>query len=480
MPALAVLSTQERDQLVYRGHTDPLWWIDEVLGSPLWGLQKRAVTSVQKSKTTAIATGNSLGKTYVAARVVLWFLYNHRPSIVLTTAPTGRQVPALLWKEIHMAHAESRYPLGGRLLSQQLQLDKNWFALGFTTNANTPNSFAGFHEANVLAVVDESPGVSQSIHEGIDGILASGHARKLELGNPLDRNTPFGQSFRMPSVSKIRMGAFESPNFTEFGITLKDIRSGEWERKVDGRPMPWPKLVSPGWVREKWEKWGEKSAAWVARVLGQFPDSSPDAVFPGEFIRRAQELILTPRDTAQKILAVDVARFGDDETAFALRHGPRVRIVYRSLQSKPNTMATAGRAILAAREHGATKIYVDVVGMGGGVVDRLREINPDGIEIQGVNFGAQAKDSERYMNVRAECYWTVRERMERGQLDIDAQDQDLEAELSGIRSTNTSGGKIVIESKESMRKRGIPSPNLADAVAIAYADAFEPEPARVW
>lgn len=474
------VSPEVRRKLVTRGREDPNWWIRTVLGRRQWSKQDRIVESVRDHESTSVASGNSQGKTYVAADVVLWFLYNHRPSIVLTTAPTGRQVPKLLWKEIGVAHGSALYPLGGRLLTQELKLANNWFAMGFTTSHTKPDAFAGFHEAHILVVVDESCGVDQAIHDGIDGILASGHARLLQIGNPLDRNTPFGQSFRQPSVRKFRLGAFESPNFTTFGITLADIRSGEWQKKIDGQPLPFPQLVSPAWVRGKLEKWGEKSPSFTARVLGRFPDSSVDALFPGELIRLAQALILTPRETTPRIIGVDVARYGDDETVFMLRHGGRARCIYRSLDTKPNPMTTAGRVIFAAREHGASKIYVDATGVGGPLVDRLRELDLPGIQVEGVNFGAAPLDKERFADVRAECFWNVRERMTQGELDIDGEDQDLEAELSVLKTAFTSGGKIRIESKDAMRKRGIPSPNIADALAVSFADAFEPAPAQVW
>lgn len=451
-----------------------------MLGRKQWSLQDRATESVRDNRITLVATGNALGKTYWGANIVLWFLYNHKPSIVLTTAPTGRQVPALLWKEIAVAHSSAPYPLGGRLLSSELQIDKNWFAMGFTTSRHSPNAFAGFHEANILVLVDESPGVDNSIHEGIDGVLASGNSKKAEIGNPLDRNTAFGRGFKLKSASKIRMGAFDSPNFTAFGITIADIRSGEWKRKIDGRPLPFPQLVSPAWVAEKFEKWGESSPAWVARVDGRFPDSNVDALFPGSLIRGAQALILTPLETTPKIIGVDVARYGDDETVFMLRHGGRCRCIYRSLDTKPNPMTTAGRLIIAAREHGASKLYIDATGLGGPLVDRLRELDLPGMTVEGVNFGAAAVDKEQFADARAECFWNVRERMNTLELDLDPSDQDLEAEMSVLKTQYTSGGKIRIESKDSMRKRGIKSPNIADALAVCFADAFEQPPAQMW
>jgi hypothetical protein len=479
------LAPEVRRKLVTRGREDPNWFIRTALGRKQWSMQDRVVESVRDHKTTVVVSGNSLGKTYLASNVVLWFLLNHYPCIVLTTAPTGRQVPALLWKEIGIAHQRAPRPLGGRLLTQELKLAKNWFAMGFTASRHTPDSFAGFHEAHVLVVVDESNGVPESIHDGIDGILASGHARKLEIGNPLDPSSPFARSFRMPSASKFRLGAFDSPNFTEFGITVEDIRSGEWVRKVDGRPLPYPSLVNPEWVREKWEKWcgtrkeGEDDPRWVARVEGRFPSGGPDTMFPWSYISAAKERELAPRETTQKILAVDVARFGDDENVFLLRHGGKCRVVYASEDTKPDLMVTAGRAIVSAREHGASKIYIDSVGVGGGVLDRIRELRPAGIQAEGVVFGGTAMNEDEFYDVRGECYHAVRDMMLQGSIDIDSGDEELESELAGLKRV-FKGGRSGVESKDSMRKRGLKSPNRADALAIAFADAFEPEPAQVW
>jgi len=114
------------------------------------------------------------------------------------------------------------------------------------------------------------------------------------------------------------------------------------------------------------------------------------------------------------------------------------------------------------------------------VVDRLKELELAGIHVEGVNFGAAASDNEQFADCRSECFWNVRERLTKTELDLDPDDQDMEAELSTIRTQYTSGGKVKIESKDSMRKRGIPSPNIADALAVSFADAFEQAPAEIW
>ena len=156
-----------------RAVKDPVWWINNVLGDTLWDKQVEIIESVRDNRTTTVKSCHAIGKSFSASRVGLWYLYTHQPSIVLTTAPTARQVRGILWKEIRTCFQRSRFPLGGTCLTQELKLDTNWFMWGFTAPDYDPDRFQGFHEINLLVIADESSGVSDEIFEGIDGVLTS-------------------------------------------------------------------------------------------------------------------------------------------------------------------------------------------------------------------------------------------------------------------------------------------------------------------
>jgi hypothetical protein len=171
------------------------------------------------------------------------------------------------------------------------------------------------------------------------------------------------------------------------------------------------------------------------------------------------------------VLAWDIARFGEDESVGMRREGAWVR-VYRA-HHKADTMTTTGHIVKAHREINAEKglndfptHVVDVVGVGAGVYDRLVEL---GIPVVPYNGGEAPFDKERFVNARAEDFWNLREIFETGEVDIDELDDVLAAQLGSIKWTVDSRGRIKIESKDDMRKRGMPSPDRADTIAMAFS-----------
>jgi hypothetical protein len=160
---------------------------------------------------------------------------------------------------------------------------------------------------------------------------------------------------------------------------------------------------------------------------------------------------------------LDIARFGDDETVCYRNRGGHVREEWRA--AKQSTMVTAGRAIRTLEEHHELiPMVADVIGVGAGVVDRMVEL---GHPVVPFNSSAKPRNPKRFLNRRAEAYWGFRQMLEDEAVDLDGQDEDLLAQLTGIKYTLTSDGKIKIESKEDMKKRGLPSPDRADAVVMS-------------
>jgi hypothetical protein len=150
---------------------------------------------------------------------------------------------------------------------------------------------------------------------------------------------------------------------------------------------------------------------------------------------------------------------------------------------KDDTMTTAGHIAKAMRDiddeagkNDWVRAIVDVPGVGGGVVDRLAELD---LPVVPYNGGEAPIDKERFVNARAEDYWTLRERFEQGEIDIDPDDDKLAAQLGSIKWGIDSRGRIKIESKDDMRKRGLPSPDRADAMAIAFAGKANAAPMNV-
>ena len=237
----------------------PEYFTGKILNKKLWPVQAEILNSVRDNPRTAVRSCHGIGKTFTAAMCILWFLYTHPKAIVLSTAPTWRQVEKLIWKEIRSAYRQSAIPLGGNLLPKTPELHlihDEWYAAGLSTNE--PDRFQGFHEEHILVVVDEAAGVNLEIFEAIEGILTSSGARLLLIGNPTSIGTPFYDAFTKPGYKTFHVSAYDTPNFTDAGITPEDIANDTWQDKA--KEIPYPQLITPQWVSDRFKSWGETSA----------------------------------------------------------------------------------------------------------------------------------------------------------------------------------------------------------------------------
>lgn len=434
-----------------RAQRDPGWWITTCLGSPLWSKQVEIAESVRDNPRTAVRSCHGAGKSYVAARIALWFLYCFPGSIVVTTAPTYRQVAKILWQELRVAFHASRVPLEGKILDTELKIEDKWFAFGFT--ADHPDNFQGIHAPYVLVILDEAAGMSHDIWIAADGLLTGDNCRLLSIGNPTDPTGDFFKEFKSPGVNKIKISAHDTPNFTnELGYIVQG-------------------LVTPAWVADKAKRWGVTSPMYESRVDADFPKLGDKMLFPLALIEQAVRYEAELRRTPN-VLGCDIARFGVDETVLAHTLGARTRIHQTS--SKEGLMETAGRIKLAASQLEVEAICIDDTGLGGGVTDRLREMRdieniiPSHVRIFGVNNAASPFDKEHFQNLRAELAFNLKTQMENMEVDLD-EDEDLQSQLSSIQYKMTSTGKYQLESKEDAKARGEPSPDRADAVILSRA-----------
>ena len=423
----------------------PTRFAGDILGVDLWSKQEEVLGAVRDHLRVAVKSGNGLGKGYSAAVAILWFLCCHDPAVVLSTAPTFRQVRHVLWREVHRLYRRANYSLGGKLLDTRLEMSEGRFALGLS--ADSDDEFQGFHSPNMLIVVDEAEGVDETIYEAIEGVMTSDNCRLLLIGNPTTMSGGFRRAFYEDReiFHTLTISALDSPN-VEAGKVL-----------VRG-------LVSQRWVEERRKVWGEENPIYQARVLGDFPDQGEDTLIPLSGIEAAVDRDIGSSASGDtKVLAVDVARFGSDKSVILRRRG----MVVEEIQALPglDTMKLTGHIVNAIDTWKPEEVVVDEVGIGAGVVDRLRE---QGYNVSGVNVGSTARDSEHFANLRAEGYWNLRQLLMEGSLSLPF-DNELVGQLAGLRYTFNSTGKVLIESKEEMRRRGTPSPDKADALMLAFS-----------
>lgn len=435
---------------------DPALWVEHKLGGYLWSKQREIAQSVVENRYTAVQSCHGVGKSYDAAALVSWWLDVHPvgEAFVVTTAPTQPQVYAILWREIRRMHRQGG--LGGRIT-----LDANWYmgydelvAYGRKPNDYDPAAFQGIHARYVLVVMDEACGVPKALWDAVDSLATNEDARVLAIGNPDDPNTQFREVCKPGSGwNNIRISAFDSPAFT-----------GE-----EVPPGLLPLLVSKTWVEERKARWGVNSPLYQSKVLGEFPEISDDTLITAGMIARAWNTELAGIGTGN--YGVDVARYGPDKTTiYRNRDG-----VVRHVNSWPKTsIPETYRYVADQLRRGPKRAHavIDADGIGGGVYDLLAENDYNVTPFHG---GGRSSDPARFENLRAEMYWELRQLMDEGALDLDPEDTDLAAQLGQIKFKVTKTGKIQIESKEEMRKRGIPSPDLADAVVMSLMRAHMPE-----
>ena len=460
------LRTPEQDlRIRNQARKFPDWWIETVLGRPLWRMQKAIAQATFYYPRVTVRSCESSGKTYDAAGIVLAFLYNFQPATVITTAPTNRQVEDILWREIRVAFANSNMPLDGNLTRRQLELAEDWFAVGFATDE--PERMLGYHNANVLVIGDDAAGLDQAIYGAIENPLSAGNTHELLLSNPTQSVGAFRDSFTSDLYKKYHISAFDTPNLASFGITQEDIESGEWQKKWDGRELPFPQLVSPAKVAERFKNWGKGSYLYVVFVLGDFPEAGVNNLNKLSDIEFAmsRELERKEYDKALKIAALDVARYGDDECAFAVRQGNKVLDIVTWGHQESNY--TAGRTARLIREHKPVRTYVDVVGLGAGVHDILKREIGEEYKILEFDSGKSALDTERFLNRRAEGWDLFRQKLVDGEIDLPEND-NLKSQLADIRYTYTPRGLLQIESKEDAKDRGSKSPNEGDSVMMTF------------
>ena len=433
---------------------DPVRFVEEVLGDAgrPYSKQREMLALLAERRRVSVVGCNGSGKDWAAARAVLWWLAARPRAKAVVTGPTQRQIEEIVWREMRAAYDAASVPLGGRISAAKWTLDDDRFAIGFSTNR--PDNLQGFHSPDLLVVVTEAHAVPQSHMEAVKRLNP---ARTLLTGNPFSRAGEFFDSHHTKRhlYHRIAISAFDTPNFT-------------------GENGGMPGMPTPEDIEERRLDWGEDHPLYQGSILGRFPDQLDDSLLGRDAVEQAvTRWESEPRlpDADPLCMGVDVARFGYDKTALCVRRGWRVEGL-RTFE-RADTMRTTGEVLTWAREVGSPSVYVDEGGVGGGVVDRLREV---GMPVRGVQFGGKALHAARFLNLRAEIFWELRRLFNDGLIAI-PRDEELISQLLALRYDVTSAGQVKLESKADLRKRGMRSLDKADALALAF---MAPPSLRIW
>lgn len=463
----------------------------EVLRANLDEEQKAILRAVQHNKMVAVASGTSRGKDYISAVACLCFMYltprwNSKKELIKNTkiamtAPTGRQVTNIMIPEITRLFTNAKV-LPGRLLADGIRTNNaEWFLTGFKASDDDTESWSGFHAVNTMFAVTEASGISETTFNAIEGNL-QGNSRLLLVFNP---NVTTGYAAK----------AMKSSRFKKFRLNSLNAENVVKKRNVI------PGQVDYEWVKDKVENWctliqkedfdegqGDfefeglyyrPNDLFRVKVLGLFPKTSEDMLIPLEWCELAVERwrkLQEEKFVSKKhpLIGIDVAGMGRDSSCFVPRYGnyvPEIKI--HQSGGKADHMKVAGEATHWL-SNAKAKAFIDTIGEGAGVFSRLEELGYKNAYSCKFSEGTKGlhdiTGQYEFANMRAYCYWAVRDWLnpKNGFNPALPPCDELVAELTEVHWSFQSSGKIIIEAKEDIKSRLKRSPDIADALASTF------------
>ena len=493
---------------------DPARWGSEKLNEFYWSQQVEILRSLVEHRYTAVKSCHDAGKSFIAARAAAKWIDQHEPgeAFVVSTAPTSAQVSAILWREIQRAHG--RGALAGTITSAgypQWKLGGELVGYGRKPADYSDSAFQGIHARYVLVIIDEACGVARNLFDAADALATNRHARVLAIGNPDDPTSHFATVCKPHSGwNVIRIDGLRTPNFTQEAVEWLDCPQCRQigrtkpmlQQLFEEEALPYTEehvpeslrdmLLSPLWVEERLHRWvglpgptqtlsemSSQSALFTAKVRGLFPTSDSEGIVPLGWVEAAMARYRDWIDAGSPplpanerwVLGVDVARSGEDQSCVAVRNGHIVTELRKF--RKADTMETTGHVVSILDSKPRNLAIVDVIGVGAGVVDRLRELRKSHVAFNASGSAKGYKDSTGefgFTNLRAAAWWRMRELLDpsKGSKIMLPDSETLKADLTVPHWKVMSGGKIQIESKDDIRKRLGRSTDEGDAVVMSF------------
>ncbi len=420
---------------------DPVAFVEIVLEAKPLPWQKEFLQAIAAGeRRISVRAGHGVGKSTACSWAAIWFMLTRFPQKTIMTAPTAGQLFDALFSEVK--HWFNRLPAALRdaveLYSDRIVqkgTPESSFISARTSSAERPEALAGVHSENVLLICDEASAIPEAVYESAAGSMSGHSATTILIGNPT-RNT--GLFFR-----------------THHSL------SSDWKTMhVSCLANP---LVSHDFVEQIKATYGETSNAFRVRVLGEFALRDDDVLIPAELVDAATQRDVVLNVSEPLIYGVDVARFGDDRTVICKRQG-NVVVGFKHWSGE-DLMGTVGRIVHEAKLDSPEEICVDSIGLGGGVADRLREL---GHNVRDVNVSESSALNQQAARLRDELWLACKTWLDTRAVRL-PKDDDLRAELIGPTYSFTSNGKIKVEGKSEMKRRGMRSPDLADALCLTFA-----------
>lgn len=483
--ALGMLLEAEIDNPYAMFEGQPVDFIQQALGESLWSKQIEIAHSVVENQRTAVSACHAPGKSHLAARIVSWWIASHAPgtALAITIAPTHRQVRNIIWPHIRRCAYIAKLP--GEVLTQTWKINGDLVAYGFSPSPYDEAATQGIHAPNLLIVVDEAGGIGEVVGRALEALMTGGNTRLLLLGNPPtdQEDSWFERCYTSPLYHTIQIGAYDTPNFTGETVGICKTCPPQVEEHLITKH-----LVDQRWVDDVISEFGADSPFVEARVWARFPRSSANKVIPFAWCEKSIENE-DPIPSEAIRLGIDIAADGGDEFVIAEADGYVTKVIHRSSGSANENAVDVAKMCMdqihaAEAKHAErgvsepVKVKIDTIGVGWGVVSMLQKWSDEGRhkgKIVPVNVAERAKDPEKFRNIRAELWWNGRTLLQPrpdGSQDVRLDnDRKVMSQLAGPTFKSDSSGRIQIESKVDMKRRGVSSPDRAEAVLLAL---YEP------
>jgi hypothetical protein len=419
------------------------------------GAAVRCGATVQEAIRVAIASGHGIGKTCLIAWVVQWFISTREFPQVVVTASTQTQLSTKTWRELAKwwrLSINRHWFTWTATKFYHVAYPDSWFATAIPWSEHNADAFAGTHEKYVLIIYDEGNAIADVIYDTTEGALTTPSALWLVFGNYTKNTGRFHECF----AGRMR------------DRWLREQIDSRTARKANQRQIA-------QWI----EDYGEDSDFVRIRVRGVAPRAGSNQFIGQDLLDRGYRAV--GWETAPKIMSLDVARFGDNQSVVGLRQGRRFRLLAKWRGLAIDQLVDRVCALLDEQQPDA--LVVDGDGIGGAAVDLIRRRNygrKGGRDIiTEFHGGARAHDGKTYDNRRTEIWGLAREALKEG-IELPA-DQELEADLVGPQYgyvTKQGYEVIQLEKKDDMRSRGLASPDSGDAFAMCWAVRVQAAPKR--
>jgi phage terminase large subunit len=448
-----VSATEKAKANIRRWRADPIAFVREVLrvdDPEAW--QQEVLSAAPHHQRICLKGSKGIGKSTAYAWLAWWFLMTRTHPKVVATSISGNNLRDGLWTE--MAKWQHRSEMLKRAFTWNAERivandhpETWWMSARQWSQSADPNqqadTLAGNHADSVAFVIEEAGGIPDGVVAAAEAGLSSGGDTHLWMnGNPTQLSGPL---YRACTKERHLWRLFE-------------VNGDPDNPKRSGR-------VDVQWARQQIEKYGADNPWVLVNVYGQFPPGQSNALMGLDVVEAAARKTLTDAEWvfAPKVMGVDVARFGDDRSVIQPRQGKAAMVpqVFRNL----DTMQLAGQVAMAIDKWKPDAVFIDVDGVGGGVVDRLKDLGHD---VTGIHFGSKPLRAEpKCNNRRTEMWMQLGEWIREGGCIPNS--AELISELTAPTYDFDARGNIRMESKEQLKDRGLPSPDLADALALTFA-----------